>query len=136
MTNPAHKPSLTAWHLDTVHFGAQNRPASLSLSTDSGWPLADRLGTLPPIWRMWLLPIRRTLFLAGNWAAGAVDGKFSVEFSNNLADAVEQAGVSVIAVREGGREGVSGTLWREGIAVDASEISRKFGISLHRKMTR
>ena len=43
-----------------------------------------------------------------------------VQFSDNLADAVEHAGASVIAVPEGGREGVSGTLWRDGIAVTAA----------------
>jgi S1-C subfamily serine protease len=42
------------------------------------------------------------------------------EFSKSLADAVEQVGRYVIAVPEGGREGVSGTLWREGIAVTAA----------------
>jgi S1-C subfamily serine protease len=42
-----------------------------------------------------------------------------VEFSNSLADAVARVGRSVIAVPEGGREGVSGTVWREGIAVTA-----------------
>jgi hypothetical protein len=38
-----------------------------------------------------------------------------MEFSNNLADAVESAGNSVVAVLEGGRSGVSGTVWRPGI---------------------
>ena len=33
---------------------------------------------------------------------------FLVDFSNELANAVEQAGAFVIAVEEGGREGVSG----------------------------
>jgi S1-C subfamily serine protease len=47
-----------------------------------------------------------------------------VDFSNNLADAVERVGKSVIAVLEGGREGVSGTVWREGIAVTAEHTIR------------
>jgi S1-C subfamily serine protease len=40
-----------------------------------------------------------------------------VDFSNELADAVERAGASVISVPDGGREGVSGTIWRDGVAV-------------------
>src|SRR5437588_821775 len=44
---------------------------------------------------------------------------FLVEFSNELANAVDRAGASVIGVPEGGREGVSGTIWREGIAIMA-----------------
>jgi S1-C subfamily serine protease len=47
-----------------------------------------------------------------------------LEFSNELADAVERAGKSVIAVLEGGREGVSGTLWRDGLAVTAEHTIR------------
>jgi S1-C subfamily serine protease len=47
-----------------------------------------------------------------------------VQFSDNLADAVEHVGASVIAVPEGGREGVSGTLWRDGIAVTAAHTIR------------
>jgi S1-C subfamily serine protease len=39
------------------------------------------------------------------------------DFSNELANTVERAGGSVIAVPEGGRVGVSGTIWREGIAI-------------------
>jgi S1-C subfamily serine protease len=42
-----------------------------------------------------------------------------VKFSNNLANAVESAGDSVVAVLEGGRSGVSGTVWRQGIVVTA-----------------
>lgn len=49
-----------------------------------------------------------------------------VEFSNSLADAVERVGSSVIAVLEGGREGVSGTLWRDGIAVTAEHTIRGY----------
>ena len=47
-----------------------------------------------------------------------------VQFSNELADAVERAGKSVITVLEGGREGVSGTMWREGIAITAEHTIR------------
>lgn len=39
------------------------------------------------------------------------------EFSQQLADTVEKAGQSVVSVLEGGRAGVSGTVWREGIGV-------------------
>jgi S1-C subfamily serine protease len=47
-----------------------------------------------------------------------------VQFSTELADAVEAAGKSVITVLEGGREGVSGTVWRDGIAVTADHTIR------------
>jgi S1-C subfamily serine protease len=47
-----------------------------------------------------------------------------VEFSNELANAVEQTGKAVVAVLEGGREGVSGTLWRDGIAITAEHTIR------------
>lgn len=40
-----------------------------------------------------------------------------VDFSHELADTVESAGQSVISVLEGGRAGVSGTVWRNGIAI-------------------
>jgi S1-C subfamily serine protease len=49
-----------------------------------------------------------------------------VEFSNSLADAVEHVGASVLAVLEGGREGVSGTLWRDGLAVTAEHTIRGY----------
>src|ERR1700692_3726566 len=39
------------------------------------------------------------------------------EFSQQLADTVEKAGQSVVSVLEGGRAGVSGTVWREGVGV-------------------
>jgi serine protease DegQ len=45
-------------------------------------------------------------------------------FSNELADAVERAGSSVITVLDGGREGVSGTLWRDGLAITAEHTIR------------
>src|SRR5579864_3387441 len=47
-----------------------------------------------------------------------------VAFSNELADAVEHAGKSVVTVLEGGREGVSGTVWRDGIAITAEHTIR------------
>lgn len=47
-----------------------------------------------------------------------------VEFSNELANAVEHAGASVVGVLEGGREGVSGTIWRAGVAVTAEHTIR------------
>jgi S1-C subfamily serine protease len=47
-----------------------------------------------------------------------------VQFSKGLADTVEYVGAAVIAVPEGGREGVSGTLWRDGIAVTAAHTIR------------
>ena len=49
---------------------------------------------------------------------------FLVDFSNELANAVERAGASVISVPEGGREGVSGTIWRDGIAITAEHTIR------------
>lgn len=42
------------------------------------------------------------------------------ELSKALADAVESAGRNVVAVHEGGRSGVSGTLWRDNIVVAAA----------------
>ena len=47
-----------------------------------------------------------------------------VEFSNELVDTVEFAGKSVIAVLDGGREGVSGTIWRDGVAITAEHTIR------------
>jgi S1-C subfamily serine protease len=40
-----------------------------------------------------------------------------VDFSHELANTVERAGSSVVSVLEGGRSGVSGTIWQEGIAI-------------------
>lgn len=51
---------------------------------------------------------------------------FLVEFSNDLANTVARAGDSVIAVLDGGREGVSGTIWRDGLAVTAEHTIRGF----------
>jgi S1-C subfamily serine protease len=47
-----------------------------------------------------------------------------MDFSNSLADAVERAGRSVVGVLEGGQQGVSGTVWREGIVVTAEHTIR------------
>src|SRR5579862_522755 len=47
-----------------------------------------------------------------------------IEFSNALADTVERASHAVIAVLDGGREGVSGTVWREGVAITAEHTIR------------
>src|SRR5579862_4847543 len=47
-----------------------------------------------------------------------------VEFSNAIAEVVERAGASVVGVLEGGREGVSGTIVREGYAVTAEHTIR------------
>jgi len=47
-----------------------------------------------------------------------------IDFSNGLADAVERAGESVVGVLEGGRRGVSGTLWRAGVVVTAEHTIR------------
>ena len=47
-----------------------------------------------------------------------------VQFSTELADAVEGAGKSVITVLEGGRDGVSSTVWRDGIAITAEHTIR------------
>lgn len=49
-----------------------------------------------------------------------------VEFSNTLADAVEHAGGFVVGILEGGREGVSGTLWNDGFAVTAEHTVRGY----------
>ena len=47
-----------------------------------------------------------------------------LEFSNEIADAVAQAGKSIVTVLEGGREGVSATVWRDGVAVTAAHTVR------------
>ena len=47
-----------------------------------------------------------------------------VDFSHELADTVERVGNSVIAVLEGGRSGVSGTVWRAGVAVTIAHTIR------------
>jgi len=47
-----------------------------------------------------------------------------IEFSNELANAVEHGGRAVVAVPDGGRSGVSGTIWREGMVVAAEHTIR------------
>jgi S1-C subfamily serine protease len=47
-----------------------------------------------------------------------------IDFSNQLAEAVEQAGKSVVVIPEGGQRGVSGTVWRSGIVVAAEHTIR------------
>ncbi len=47
-----------------------------------------------------------------------------IDLSNSFADAVEQAGNTVISVNEGGRSGVSGTIWRDGLVVTAEHTIR------------
>jgi S1-C subfamily serine protease len=46
------------------------------------------------------------------------------EFSKGFADAVEAAGRSVVSISEGGRAGVSGTMWRDGLIVTAEHTIR------------
>lgn len=46
------------------------------------------------------------------------------EFSQQLANAVEKTGQSVVSVLDGGRAGVSGTVWREGIGVAVDHTIR------------
>lgn len=47
-----------------------------------------------------------------------------VDFSNELAKTVERTGNSVISVLDGGRSGVSGTIWRQGVAVTIAHTIR------------
>lgn len=47
-----------------------------------------------------------------------------IEFSNELANSVERGGASIVAVREGGRNGVSGTVWSKGVIVTAEHTIR------------
>jgi S1-C subfamily serine protease len=42
-----------------------------------------------------------------------------IELSNGFAEAVEHVGRSIVSVNEGGRAGVSGTIWRDGLVVTA-----------------
>jgi S1-C subfamily serine protease len=48
-----------------------------------------------------------------------------VDFSNSLADAVERAGQGVVGIVEGGRHGVSGTVWRDGVVLTAEHTIRR-----------
>src|SRR5216684_516635 len=47
-----------------------------------------------------------------------------LDLSNSFANAVERAGRSIVSVNEGGRAGVSGTLWRDGLVVTAEHTIR------------
>lgn len=47
-----------------------------------------------------------------------------IDFSNGLANAVENAGRSVVGVLEGGQRGVSGIVWRAGVVVTAEHTIR------------
>jgi S1-C subfamily serine protease len=69
-------------------------------------------------------PRKSKVFLVGDEPQETEMASALVEFSNGLADAVERAGKSVVAVLEGGRSGVSGTVWREGIVVTAEHTIR------------
>lgn len=47
-----------------------------------------------------------------------------IDFSNQLADTVAHAGASIIAVLDGGRSGVAGTVWRPAVAVTIAHTIR------------
>ena len=47
-----------------------------------------------------------------------------IDLSNGFADAVERAGCSIVSVNEGGRAGVSGTIWRDSLVVTAEHTIR------------
>jgi len=47
-----------------------------------------------------------------------------IEFSNELANSVQRGGESVVAVKEGGRSGVSGTVWNKGVVITAEHTIR------------
>lgn len=47
-----------------------------------------------------------------------------IQLSNDVAEAIEQAGKNIVAVNEGGRSGVSGTLWRDGLVVSTEHTIR------------
>src|SRR6185369_4602071 len=66
----------------------------------------------------------RRLLIAATSRGGDQMASAIMEFSNQLADAVEHAGSTVVAVLEGGRGGVSGTVWRDGIVVTAEHTIR------------
>src|SRR5262249_8980450 len=62
--------------------------------------------------------------LGADWCWEVNMANALMEFSNELARAVEHGGRAVVAVPEGGRSGVSGTLWREGVVVAAEHTIR------------
>ena len=47
-----------------------------------------------------------------------------IDLSNAFAEAVENVGRSIVSVNEGGRAGVSGTIWRDGLVVAAEHTIR------------
>ena len=47
-----------------------------------------------------------------------------IDLSNGLAESVKRAGRGVVSVNEGGRAGVSGTVWRDGLVVTAEHTIR------------
>jgi S1-C subfamily serine protease len=47
-----------------------------------------------------------------------------LDLSNSFANAVERAGRSAVSANEGGRAGVSGTIWRDGLVVTAEHTIR------------
>ena len=47
-----------------------------------------------------------------------------LDLSNSFAGAVERAGRSIVTVNEGGRAGVSGTVWRDNLVVTAEHTIR------------
>ena len=47
-----------------------------------------------------------------------------IELSNGFAEVVEHVGRSIVSVNEGGRAGVSGTIWRDGLVVTAEHTIR------------
>jgi S1-C subfamily serine protease len=51
-------------------------------------------------------------------------GSTVLDLSDGFANSVERAGRSVITVNEGGRAGVSGTIWRDGLVVTAEHTIR------------
>ncbi len=66
----------------------------------------------------------RTVRFQRQQAAGAPSCQVSRRLSDELANVVERVGGSAISVLEGGREGVSGTIWRDGVAVTAAHTIR------------
>ncbi len=47
-----------------------------------------------------------------------------LDLSNNMADAVDRAARHVVSIKEGGRSGVSGTVWKDGVIVAAERTIR------------
>ena len=51
--------------------------------------------------------------------------KSLIDLSDSFADGVERAGRGVVSVNEGGRAGVSGTVWRDGLVVTTEHTIRE-----------